>query len=41
VVCPTLPGFGFSAKPTRSGWGVERIGAAWADLMAQLEAWQE
>jgi pimeloyl-ACP methyl ester carboxylesterase len=36
VVCPTLPGFGFSAKPTRHGWGVQRIGAGWAGLMAQL-----
>ncbi len=30
VVCPTLPGFGFSGKPTAPGWGVERIGRAWA-----------
>jgi pimeloyl-ACP methyl ester carboxylesterase len=36
VVCPTLPGFGFSDKPARHGWGVERIGAAWAGLMTQL-----
>ncbi len=36
VVCPTLPGYGFSEKPTRSGWGVERIAAAWAQLMAGL-----
>ena len=32
VVCPSLPGFGFSAKPTTTGWGVDRIAAAWAEL---------
>ena len=36
VICPTLPGFGFSGKPTTSGWGVERIATAWAVLMARL-----
>jgi pimeloyl-ACP methyl ester carboxylesterase len=36
VVCPSLPGYGFSAKPTGPGWGVERIADAWAGLMAQL-----
>ncbi len=36
VVCPSLPGFGFSGKPTTTGWGVERIAAAWATLMARL-----
>jgi epoxide hydrolase len=36
LVCPSLPGFGFSGKPTRTGWGVERIAAAWATLMARL-----
>ena len=36
VVAPSLPGFAFSGKPTRAGWGVERIGAAWATLMARL-----
>jgi epoxide hydrolase len=36
VVCPSLPGFGFSGKPARAGWGVERIAAAWAQLMARL-----
>ena len=30
VVCPSLPGFGFSGKPTATGWGVERIADAWA-----------
>jgi epoxide hydrolase len=36
VVCPSLPGYGFSDKPTRPGWGVERIAAAWTVLMARL-----
>ncbi|MBI5262680.1 MAG: epoxide hydrolase [Bradyrhizobium sp.] len=36
VVCPSLPGFGFSAKPTVTGWGVDRIAAAWGQLMARL-----
>ena len=36
VVCPTLPGFGFSGKPTTTGWGTEKIGGEWARLMARL-----
>jgi epoxide hydrolase len=36
VVLPSLPGYGFSGQPTRPGWGVERIAAAWAELMARL-----
>ena len=36
VVCPSLPGFGFSDKPTRTGWGIERIAEAWIALMALL-----
>jgi len=36
VICPSLPGYGFSDKPTRSGWGVERIAAAWTVLMGRL-----
>jgi pimeloyl-ACP methyl ester carboxylesterase len=36
VVCPSLPGYGFSDKPSAPGWGVERIAAAWAELMARL-----
>ncbi|MET0380256.1 MAG: epoxide hydrolase, partial [Spongiibacteraceae bacterium] len=36
VVCPSLPGFGFSGKPTASGWGVPRIAGAFAQLMAAL-----
>ncbi|HEY3505756.1 MAG TPA: epoxide hydrolase [Actinocatenispora sp.] len=36
VVIPSLPGYGFSGNPTTAGWGVERIAAAWARLMAGL-----
>ena len=36
VICPSLPGFGFSGKPTTTGWGVGRIADAWATLMARL-----
>ena len=36
VVCPTLPGYGFSGKPTGTGWKVERIAAAWDVLMKRL-----
>jgi pimeloyl-ACP methyl ester carboxylesterase len=36
VVCPSLPGYGFSGKPSTTGWGVFRIAGAWAQLMAGL-----
>ena len=36
VVIPSLPGYGFSAKPTISGWTMQRIGRAWGQLMARL-----
>lgn len=36
VVAPSLPGYGFSGKPAKNGWGVEKIGNAWAALMARL-----
>jgi pimeloyl-ACP methyl ester carboxylesterase len=36
VVCPTLPGYGFSDKPATPGWNVERIGRAWSVLMPRL-----
>nr|WP_238992775.1 epoxide hydrolase family protein [Jiangella aurantiaca] len=36
VVVPSLPGYGFSDKPARTGWGVERIAVAWATLMERL-----
>jgi len=36
VVVPSLPGYGFSAKPTDTGWTVQRIADAWATLMGRL-----
>src|SRR5260221_2411679 len=36
VVIPSLPGFGFSDKPTQSGWRLPRIANAWAELMKRL-----
>src|ERR1700722_12638318 len=36
VVLPSLPGFGFSDKPTESGWGLPRIARAWSVLMRRL-----
>ncbi|HEX9469707.1 MAG TPA: epoxide hydrolase [Bradyrhizobium sp.] len=36
VVIPSLPGFGFSDKPTESGWGLPRIARAWSELMRRL-----
>ena len=36
VVIPSLPGFGFSDKPTESGWRLPRIANAWAQLMKRL-----
>ncbi|GHF31701.1 epoxide hydrolase [Amycolatopsis bartoniae] len=36
VVVPSLPGFGFSQKPTRTGWTVSRIASAWVELMKRL-----
>jgi pimeloyl-ACP methyl ester carboxylesterase len=36
VVCPSLPGYGFSDKPRSTGWNTERIARAWAQLMARL-----
>jgi pimeloyl-ACP methyl ester carboxylesterase len=35
LVVPSLPGYGFSDKPSRAGWNVERIAAAWRLLMAR------
>ncbi|MEC4016773.1 epoxide hydrolase family protein [Streptomyces sp. H27-D2] len=37
VVCPSLPGYGFSDKPAGTGWTAERTAAAWAELMARLD----
>jgi pimeloyl-ACP methyl ester carboxylesterase len=36
VVCPSLPGYGFSDKPASAGWDVGRIAQAWAELMERL-----
>ncbi|WP_256105871.1 epoxide hydrolase family protein [Streptomyces sp. ODS05-4] len=36
VVVPSLPGFGYSDKPAATGWGTERIAAAWVELMGRL-----
>jgi pimeloyl-ACP methyl ester carboxylesterase len=36
VVIPALPGFGFSSRPTETGWGPERIARAWDVLMKRL-----
>jgi pimeloyl-ACP methyl ester carboxylesterase len=36
VVIPSLPGFGFSGKPTEVGWNLDRIGRAWDVLMKRL-----
>jgi pimeloyl-ACP methyl ester carboxylesterase len=36
VVIPSMPGYGFSAKPTATGWGPERIARAWDVLMKRL-----
>jgi pimeloyl-ACP methyl ester carboxylesterase len=36
VVVPSLPGFGFSDKPTEAGWRLPRIANAWAALMARI-----
>lgn len=36
VVAPSLPGFGFSGKPTEPGWGVDKIAVVFAELMNRL-----
>lgn len=36
LILPSLPGYGFSGKPSKHGWSVERIGKAWGQLMARL-----
>jgi pimeloyl-ACP methyl ester carboxylesterase len=36
VVIPSLPGFGFSARPTTTGWGPDRTARAWLVLMKRL-----
>jgi pimeloyl-ACP methyl ester carboxylesterase len=36
VVIPSMPGYGFSGKPSSTGWGPERMGGAWDVLMTRL-----
>lgn len=36
VICPSLPGYGFSGKPAETGWGVEKIAMVWDKLMHRL-----
>ncbi|RWO28620.1 MAG: epoxide hydrolase [Mesorhizobium sp.] len=36
LVVPSIPGFGFSGKPTEAGWGSDHIGRAWGVLMRRL-----
>jgi len=36
LVIPSMPGYGFSGKPTTTGWNPDRIARAWAELMARL-----
>ena len=36
LVIPSMPGYGFSGKPTEMGWNPDRIGRAWAELMKRL-----
>ena len=36
LILPSLPGYGFSGKPTRTGWGLETIARAWTELMSRL-----
>jgi pimeloyl-ACP methyl ester carboxylesterase len=36
VVIPSIPGYGFSGKPSETGWGPDRIGKAWVQLMKRL-----
>jgi pimeloyl-ACP methyl ester carboxylesterase len=36
VVIPSIPGYGFSGKPSGTGWGPDRIARAWVVLMQRL-----
>jgi pimeloyl-ACP methyl ester carboxylesterase len=36
IVIPSLPGYGFSGRPTETGWDPDRIARAWAELMKRL-----
>src|SRR2546430_2364182 len=36
LVIPSMPGYGYSGKPTTTGWGPEHIARAWTVLMKRL-----
>src|SRR5687768_205449 len=36
LVIPSMPGYGYSGKPTSTGWGPDRIARAWTTLMKRL-----
>jgi pimeloyl-ACP methyl ester carboxylesterase len=36
VVIPSIPGYGFSGRPTAPGWGPEHVAQVWAELMRRL-----
>ncbi len=36
VVCPSLPGYGFSGKPNETGWNVQKVADTWSALMQRL-----
>ena len=36
IVCPSLPGYGFSGKPGETGWNVQKIADTWSALMQRL-----
>ncbi|MBY0299438.1 MAG: epoxide hydrolase [Methylobacterium sp.] len=36
LILPSMPGYGFSGKPTEIGWGPDRIARTWAELMKRL-----
>jgi pimeloyl-ACP methyl ester carboxylesterase len=36
VVIPSIPGYGFSGRPTATGWGPEHVARVWAELMKRL-----
>jgi pimeloyl-ACP methyl ester carboxylesterase len=36
VVVPSMPGYGYSGKPTETGWGPDRVGRTWITLMKRL-----
>jgi pimeloyl-ACP methyl ester carboxylesterase len=36
LVLPSLPGYGFSSRPTELGWNLGRVARAWAELMERL-----